>query len=39
MRLHPYVTLITWLSRRSVTPLITMSHCHLQPMRLLVVAI
>ena len=34
MRLHPCFKLATWLSRRSVTPLITMSHSHQQPMRL-----
>ena len=34
MRLHPCSRLITWLSRRSLTPLITMRHGHLQPTRL-----
>ena len=34
MRLHPCFKLITWLSWRRLTPLITMSHGHLQSMRL-----
>lgn len=34
MRLQSCSRLITWLSRRSVTPLIMMSHGHQHPMRL-----